>query len=67
MLTSVYDTHNNKNRNNNDKRVIGIAQLCLLAVLKVHNEVRKITEKCLFQRNFKIQKLITIYNIRIVM
>ena len=32
MLTSVYDAHNNKN--NNDKTVIGIAQLSLSAVLK---------------------------------
>ena len=32
MLTSVYDTH--KNNKNNDKRVIGIAQLCFSAVLK---------------------------------
>ena len=29
MLTSVYDAHNKKNKNkNNDKRVIGIAQMC---------------------------------------
>ena len=31
MLTSVYDAHN---KNNNDKRVIGIAQLSLSAVQK---------------------------------
>ena len=30
MLTFVYDAHKN-----NDKRVIGIAQLCLSAVLKI--------------------------------
>ena len=34
MLTYVYDRHKNKNKNN-DKRVIGIAQLCLSAVLKI--------------------------------
>ena len=33
MLTSIYDAHNNKN--NNDKRVIGIAQLISSAVLKI--------------------------------
>ena len=33
MLTSVYDTHKKKKMNNNDKRVINIAQLHLLAVL----------------------------------
>ena len=32
ILTSFYDAHKNKN-NNNNKRVIGIAQLCLSAVL----------------------------------
>ena len=32
MLTSVYDAHKNKN---NYKRVIGTAQLCLSAVLKI--------------------------------
>ena len=36
MLTSVYETHNNKN-NDNDKRVIGIAQLSLSAVLKINS------------------------------
>ena len=37
MLTSVYDAFNNKNKiiKNNDKRVIGIAQLCLSAVLEI--------------------------------
>ena len=34
MLTSVYIAHN-KNKNNNDKRVIGIAQVHLSAVLKM--------------------------------
>ena len=34
MLTSFYDAHNKNNNNNNDKRVIGIAQLCLSAELK---------------------------------
>ena len=33
MLISVYDAHNKKN--NNDKRVIGIEQLNLSAVLKM--------------------------------
>ena len=33
MLISVYDAH--KNKNNNDKRVIGIAQLHLSAVQKI--------------------------------
>ena len=36
MLTSVYYAHKNKNTNN-DKRVIGIAQLCLAVVLKFPN------------------------------
>ena len=34
MLTSAYNAHNNKNKNN-DKKVISIAQLCLSAVLKI--------------------------------
>ena len=33
MLTPIYDAHKNKNRNN-DKRVIGVAQLWLSAELK---------------------------------
>ena len=33
MLTYVCDAHENKK--NNDKRVIGIAQLCLSALLKM--------------------------------
>ena len=36
ILTSVYDAHKN-----NDKRVIGIAQLCLSAVLKMGRMGRK--------------------------
>ena len=35
MLASVYNAHNNKNKNNNGKRVIGITQLFLSAVLKM--------------------------------
>ena len=36
MITSVYHAHKdeNKNNKNNDKRVIGIAQLYLSVVLK---------------------------------
>ena len=34
-LASVYDAHKNNNKNN-DKRVIGIAQLCLSAELKIN-------------------------------
>ena len=45
-LTFVYDAH--KNKNNKNKRVIGIEQLCLSAVLKtnmfakqeIHNDHR---------------------------
>ena len=41
MLTFVYNAHKNNNYNNdynnNGKRVIGIAQLCLSAVLKTEN------------------------------
>ena len=37
MLTSVYNAHKNKNNRNSYKRVIGIAQLCLSALLKMYS------------------------------
>ena len=40
MLTSVYNAHNNKN-NNNDKKVISIAQLSLSVVLKMVQSVMR--------------------------
>ena len=39
MLTFVYKAQNS---NNNDKRVIGIAQLSLSAVLKINNDLQGI-------------------------
>ena len=35
MLTSLYDAHNNNKNRSNDKRVDGIAHLCLSAVLNI--------------------------------
>ena len=42
MFTSVYDAHKNKNKKNSDKRLIGIAQLCLSAVLKIEARLQAI-------------------------
>ena len=53
MFASIYDAHNNNKIRNNDRRVIGIAQLSLSAVLKMNtNQIRNIPD-------YKIHCIIT--------